>query len=87
MLLVWGKDHENRIKVLAFVLLVFIGISILFITEAKRVKAQNWAALPPYNTLWPLWSSVLSPANSYAGLSTHVVTSLTPKIFLPYSPA
>jgi len=79
-------DTEKRVKILAPVFLAVIVISILFMTEANRINAQNWAALPPYNTLWPLWSPVLSPVNSSTGLPTPLVTSLTPKTVLPRQP-
>ena len=51
-----------------------------------KAKAQNWASLPPYNTLWPLWSPVLSPTNATTGLPTPLVTSLTPRTVLPVQP-
>lgn len=47
---------------------------------------QNWTALPPYNTLWPLWSSVLSPVDPVTGIGTPIVTSLTRDTVLPVQP-
>ncbi|MEW6379718.1 MAG: hypothetical protein AB1611_08930 [bacterium] len=47
---------------------------------------QNWAAMPPYNTLWPLWSPALSPVNPATGQPTPLVTSLTPSTVLPVQP-
>jgi len=79
-------NKEKVVRVLALLLLVFIGISTLFIIEAKRARAANWAALPPYNTLWPLWSPALSPISASTGLPTPRVTSLTPKTVLPVQP-
>ena len=48
-------------------------------------NAQNWTALPPYNTLWPLWSPSLSPADD-VGNPTPLVTSLTLDTYLPIQP-
>jgi len=47
---------------------------------------QYWTALPPYNTLWPLWSPALSPIDPITGLPTPTVTTLTPQIVLPVQP-
>ncbi|MEW6382003.1 MAG: hypothetical protein AB1611_20700 [bacterium] len=47
---------------------------------------DTWVALPPYNTLWPLWSPPLSPVSSLTGLPTPIVTSLTPATVLPVQP-
>lgn len=62
------------------------GINIFFMSWGRIANAQNWAALPPYNTLWPLWSPVLSPVNAATGLATPLVTSLTPRTVLPVQP-
>lgn len=45
----------------------------------------NWWPLPPYNTLWPLWSPTLSPTN-ILGIPQPVVSSLTPATVLPVQP-
>lgn len=55
-------------------------------TTATISATDNWTALPPYNTLWPLWSPVLSPVSSLTGLPTPIVTSLTPTTVLPVQP-
>ncbi|MCL6584356.1 MAG: hypothetical protein K6U11_12050 [bacterium] len=47
---------------------------------------DTWVALPPYNTLWPLWSPPLSPVSSLTGLPQPIVTSLTPATVLPVQP-
>ena len=61
--------------------IIFI-ISLIFI---HTVQSQTWVSIPPYNTLWPLWSSVLSPLNAL-GIPTPLVTSLTPNTILPVQP-
>ena len=43
--------------------------------------------MPPYNVLWPLWSSILSPIDPLTGLSTPLVSSLTANTLLPVQPA
>lgn len=82
-------------KGLKNVLLGFLIMSVVF-AFCSTVGAQvapttisttaNWAALPPYNTLWPLWSPALSPVNPATGLPTPVVTSLYPSTVLPVQP-
>ena len=47
---------------------------------------DKWVALPPYNTLWPLWSPPLSPVSSLTGLPAPIVTSLRPTTVLPVQP-
>ena len=66
-----------------FILLFLGALSIIF---SPLVKAQNWTALPPYNTLWPLWSSSLSPVDPVTGDPTPIVTRLVPTTVLPVQP-
>jgi len=62
---------------LALILLVFL---------ASPALAQYWTSLPPYNTLWPLWSPALSPVDPGTGLPTPIVSSLSPATVLPVQP-
>ncbi|MGA1869332.1 MAG: hypothetical protein ACMUJM_12400 [bacterium] len=72
------------IKVIAVQFLVLlIGALILYLPHAH---AQNWVELPPYNTLWPLWSPALSPIDAGTGLPTPIVTSLASDTLLPIAP-
>ena len=66
--------------------LVFAIIMTMALIGFNSVQAQYWAAIPPYNTLWPLWSPVLSPVSGKTGIPTPIVTSLTPKTILPVQP-
>ncbi len=69
-----------------FIILTFI-ISItgvLFLLQSSH--AQYWAALPPYNVMWPLWSPVLSPPDPITGLPTPLVPQLTRMTVLPLQP-
>ncbi|MEW5802801.1 MAG: hypothetical protein AB1847_11935 [bacterium] len=78
-----GKRNK-KIKILLVAIFFLIGTSAF---RLITVSAQNWTALPPYNTLWPLWSPVLSPVSNTTGLPTPLVTSLTPGTVLPVQPA
>lgn len=74
-----GSKKKLQISILyLFIPLIFISL--------RPAKAQNWVAMPPYNTLWPLWSPALSPINNTTGLPTPVVTSLKPSTVLPVQP-
>ena len=42
--------------------------------------------MPPYNTLWPLWSQALSPLDPATGLYTPTIGSLVPTTQLPVQP-
>ncbi len=64
----------------------FIFIFALGLLIAPAAQAQNWALMPPYNVLWPLWSPVLSPPDP-AGIPTPLVTQLTRNTILPIQPA
>jgi len=56
------------------------------VVYAPIAHAQNWVELPPYNTLWPLWSPTLSPVDAVTGLPTPIVTALAPDTILPEMP-
>ena len=82
-------SKKNYKKIIAFLLTFLFFITIFFfLAKVKTVEAQfdSWAAMPPYNTLWPLWSSVLSPVDAITGLPTPVITSLVPETVLPIQP-
>ncbi|MGA1824545.1 MAG: hypothetical protein ACMUIP_07745 [bacterium] len=68
-------------------LLILCAIILIGIVHySSCAQAQNWVELPPYNTLWPLWSPALSPVDSVTGLPTPIVSSLTPDVELPVMP-
>ena len=72
---------------LAHKLLIFLTLIIMMgICYAPVVMAQTWAPLPPYNTLWPLWSPILSPPNPLTGVPTPILSSLTGNTVLPLQP-
>ncbi|MGA1825671.1 MAG: hypothetical protein ACMUIP_13515 [bacterium] len=66
-----------------------VQLSIFVITlvlYAPIISAQNWIELPPYNTLWPLWSPALSSVDDVTGLPTPIVDALFPDTVLPVMP-
>ncbi|MEW5801031.1 MAG: hypothetical protein AB1847_02895 [bacterium] len=67
-----------------FLALLFFGV--LGFLLSPLAEAQNWKALPPYNTLWPLWPSVLSPKDPITGVPTPIVTNLSRTTVLPVQP-
>ena len=75
----WKKTYKTILGII-----LFLGvISILFSPVAE---AQYWQTLPPYNTLWPLWSPILSPPDPITGFATPIVTNLRPSTVLPIQP-
>ncbi len=70
--------------IFVFTLVVCIGMSLVSIP--KTSSAAYWTYLPPYNTLWPLWSPPLSPINPLSGLPTPIVSNLRPSTVLPVQP-
>ena len=73
-------------KRLSWLFFVTVALSVaLFLIYSPIANAQNWAALAPYNTLWPLWSPVLSPLDA-AGVAVPIVSELTGATILPVEP-
>jgi len=75
--------QKNRLKIMLLGLVLLLG---MFFISSTVVQAQYWQALPPYNTLWPLWSPPLSPINPLSGLPTPIVSNLRPSTVLPVQP-
>ena len=75
-----SKQQRN---VIFIYLALIVSLSLL---RVSYVQAQiDWWPLPPYNTLWPLWSPTLSPPNAL-GVPQPIVSSLTPDTVLPVQP-
>ena len=74
----------NVLKKNILILIICLTFSLVF---SSMAICQYWVAMPPYNTLWPLWSQVLSPMNPTTGLPTPIVSSLEPSTVLPVQPA
>lgn len=64
---------------------IIICTVVLFVCIPLSHAQLDWWPLPPYNTLWPLWSPVLSPLNA-AGVPVPIVNRLTPETVLPVQP-
>jgi len=75
----------TKIKYKVILLIIFAALSGILI-YSPIVHAQYWTNLPPYNTLWPLWSPALSPINDITGQPTPIVNSLSPSTILPVVP-
>jgi hypothetical protein len=72
-------------------LLILTGVALVSASLVQAVllptaATANWINLPPYNTLWPLWSAPLSPTNPLTGLPTPIVSNLRPSTVLPVQP-
>jgi hypothetical protein len=67
-------------------LIIFILVMAGSLIISPSGQAQYWAALPPYNVLWPLWSETLSPINPATGLATPLVPALPANAILPVQP-
>ena len=52
------RNKKYFIIVLICTFMVLVAVSLF---DFKPSQAQYWAAMPPYNILWPLWSPALSP--------------------------
>ncbi|MEW5802152.1 MAG: hypothetical protein AB1847_08620 [bacterium] len=78
-------SHKNSSK--AFLAVFSFLILFGFALSQAAYAQDNWVAMPPYNTLWPLWSPVLSPVDATTGLPTPIVTSLVPTTVLSVEPA
>jgi len=90
MLIVMLKERRYypnlRFTALCAVLCMLMCTAAVVLVNFTVAQAQvNWTAMPPYNLLWPLWSSVQSPANT-AGTPTPIITSLTRNTVLPVQP-
>ena len=65
---------------------VLILIMAWALVGSSALAQDYWAALPPYNLLWPLWSPVYSPTNPATGLPTPLLSEITSTTILPVQP-
>ena len=68
------------------ILLSLLIFTFCFCSHSQAALDLYWAAMPPYNTLWPLWSPALSPINPLTDLPTPIVGNLKPSTVLPVQP-
>ncbi|MGA1868842.1 MAG: hypothetical protein ACMUJM_09875 [bacterium] len=77
--------YKNSKKLFVIIFFIVCAVSLSFAISAHA--QNNWTAMPPYNTLWPLWSPALSPYDAVTGIRTPIVTSLEATVELPVEPA
>ena len=77
------NKNFNKLFLITFSILFVVCFSLTGLAQAQN----NWTALPPYNTLWPLWSPALSPYDAITGVRTPIVSSLEASVELPVVPA
>ncbi|MGA1867940.1 MAG: hypothetical protein ACMUJM_05260 [bacterium] len=65
-------------------ILILIIVSALIVSSSAR--AQDWASMPPYNLLWPLWAPVYSPPDPVTGVPTPLLSEVTSSTILPVQP-
>lgn len=73
-------------KMRYLLLMVFSLIVVLVFLMQPIVHAQDWAIMPPYNLLWPLWSPVYSPPDPITGIPTPLLNQVTGNTILPIQP-
>lgn len=71
-----------KVLLTSFSLLMLLCFTFVWVSHAQ----DYWTAIPPYNTLWPLWSPALSPIDATSGLPVPLVTSLAASTVLPVQP-
>ena len=71
-----------RKKYVFLIVILLIALSL----AGMDLMAQDWAAMPPYNLLWPLWSPVYSPPDPVTGLPTPLLSQVTRNTVLPIQP-
>ena len=69
------------------IIFICLMLSFCLLILVSTVQSQNWTSIPPHNTLWPLWSPILSPVDATTQIQTPIVTSLNRFTLLPFQPA
>ncbi|MGA1869610.1 MAG: hypothetical protein ACMUJM_13820 [bacterium] len=83
------KKNLKKILLISCAIIVSIGFILPLTAYAVPLVAPAtpyWVNMPPYNTLWPLWSPSLSPIDPITLAPTPIVSSLTPSTVLPLQP-
>ena len=79
-------DIKNFSITKLFFLLIFIMVLGIFQIQSPSMVIAYWQPLPPYNTLWPLWSPVLSPTDPLTSIPVPIISELIPQTILPVQP-
>ena len=69
-----------------YVLMILTLMMAFVFIAGISAQAQDWAIMPPYNLLWPLWSPVYSPPDPVTGLPTPLLSEVTSSTILPVQP-
>jgi len=89
MMLKLSLKKLSKIILISFAIIITLGFILPQSSNAvplTTLTGPTWAAMPPYNTLWPLWSPILSPLNPLTGFPTPIVSSLNQNTILPIQP-
>lgn len=84
--------RKNKLLLLLFIILIFTCMlyCTLGLFGPSFIEAQNWAMMPPYNVLWPLWSPPLVTDFNWDPLvrlgTLPIITQLTKNTILPIQP-
>lgn len=70
---------EKMVTIMALLLAIILLSSL-------SAESQSWKIMPPYNLLWPLWSSVYSPPDPLTGVPTPLLNEVTSNTLLPVQP-
>ena len=73
-----------------FTFVLFIAVALSGVIVPSTAQAQNWASLPPYNIMWPLWSPPLVTDFNWDPLvlrgTIPIITELSRNTILPVQP-
>ena len=82
--------RKKKFLLLLLIIIIFTLMVCVKLFTPSSTKAQYWAALPPYNVLWPLWSPPLVTDFNWDPLvllgTTPIITELTRTTVLPVQP-
>ncbi|MGA1824672.1 MAG: hypothetical protein ACMUIP_08400 [bacterium] len=80
------KLHTIVFVCFASIMMVFVMSYGAHAVPLLAPTTPTWVAVPPYNTLWPLWSPTLSPIDPITGTPVPIISSLTTNTVLPLQP-
>jgi hypothetical protein len=83
--------RKRKFLFLLLIIIIFTMAVSARLFRPSATKAQNWALMPPYNVLWPLWSPPLVTDFNWDPLvflgTTPIITELTRNTILPVQPS
>lgn len=76
---------EIKSRISLWITLLFL--TVILLTNFTRSHAI-WEPIPPYNVMWPLWSSAYTPVNALVSVAAPLVSDFrTMDIYRPASPS